>query len=57
MTKNLTKEIMFCSRLRNKFLKTKTRESKQLYNKQRYLCVKPLFLEKAYQKKIHYNDK
>ena len=39
MTKSLKKEIMLCSRLRNKFLKTKTEESKQLYNKQRNLCV------------------
>ena len=30
---------MLRSRLRNKFLKTKTEESKQLYNKQRNLCV------------------
>ena len=39
MTKNLRKEIMLRSRLRNTFLKTKTEESKQLYNKQRNLCV------------------
>ena len=39
MTKSLRKEIMLRSRLRNKFLKTKTEESKQLYNKQRNLCV------------------
>ena len=39
MTKSLRKEIMFRSRLRNKFLKGKTEESKQLYNKQRNLCV------------------
>ena len=39
MTKSLRKEIMLCSRLRNKFLKTKTEESKQLYNKQRNLCL------------------
>ena len=30
---------MLCSRLRNKFLKTKTGESKELYNKQQNLCV------------------
>ena len=30
---------MLPSRLRNKFLTTKTEESKQLYNKQRSLCV------------------
>ena len=39
LTKSLSKEIMLRSRLRNKFLKTKTGESKQLYNKQRNLCV------------------
>ena len=30
---------MLRSRLRNKFFKTKTEESKQLYNKQRNVCV------------------
>ena len=39
MTKNILQEILLRSRLRNKFLKTKTDESKQLYNKQRNLCV------------------
>ena len=42
MTKSLRKKMMLGSRLRNKFLKTvktKTEESKQLYNKQRNLCV------------------
>ena len=39
MTKSPRKEIVLRSRLRNKFLKTKTEESKQLYNKQRNLCV------------------
>ena len=39
MTKSLRKEIMLRSRLCNKFLKTKTEESKQVYNKQRNLCV------------------
>ena len=39
MSKNLRKEIMLRFRLRNKFLKTKTEQSKQLYNKQRNLCV------------------
>ena len=33
MTKSLRKEIMPCSRLRNKFLKTKTEKFKQPYNK------------------------
>ena len=36
---------MLRSRLHNKFLKTKTEESKQLYNKQQNLCV--TFLLKA----------
>ena len=39
MTKSLRKEIMLRSRLSKKFLKTKTGESKQLYNKQQNLCV------------------
>ena len=51
MTKSPRKEIMLRSRLRNKFLKTKTEKSKQLYNKQQSLCVNLLFLEKAYQTK------
>ena len=38
MTKNLRKDIIFCSRLCNKF-PTKIGESKQLYKKQRNLCV------------------
>ena len=50
MTKSLRKEIMLRSRLRNKFLKTKTEVSKQLYNKQRNLCV--ILLRKA---KINYS--
>ena len=39
MTESLKKEVMLRSRLSNKFLKTKTEESKQLCNKQRNLCV------------------
>ena len=39
MTKNLRKEIMLRSKFRNVYLKTITNESKQLYNKQRNLCV------------------
>ena len=39
MTKSSRKEIMLCSILRNKFLKTKKEESKQLYNNERNLCV------------------
>ena len=39
MTKSLRKEIMLRSILRSKFLKTKVEETKQLYSKQRNLCV------------------
>ena len=39
MTKSLRKEIMLCSRLHNKFRKTKKEESKQLYNELQNLCV------------------
>ena len=39
MNKSLRKEIMLRSRLRHKFLKTKTEESKQVYIKQRNLSV------------------
>ena len=39
MTESLRKEIMLHSKLRKRFLKTKTEESKQLHNKQQNLCV------------------
>ena len=39
ITKEVQKAIMTRSRLRNKFLKTKSQECKQAYNKQRNLCV------------------
>ena len=45
MTKSLRKEIMLCSRLRNKLLKTKTEESKQLYNKQGNLSKRNYFAD------------
>ena len=38
-TKEVGKAIMTRSRLRNKFLKIKSQECKQAYNKQRNLCV------------------
>ena len=38
-TKEVRKAIMTRSRLRNKFLKIKSQECKQAYNKQRNLCV------------------
>ena len=39
ITKEVRKAIMTRSRLRNKFLKTKSQECKQAYNNQRNLCV------------------
>ena len=39
MTKDLCKAIMVRSRLRNKYLKTKTIESRNIYKKQRNYCV------------------
>ena len=39
ITKALRKEIMHRSRLRNKFLRERTNESKIAYNKQRNICV------------------
>ena len=39
MNKNLRKAMMERSRLRNIFLKKKTKESKKSYNKQRNYCV------------------
>ena len=39
ITKEVRKAIMTRSRLRNKFLKPKSQECKQAYNKERNLCV------------------
>ena len=39
MNKSLSKAIMVRSRLRNKFLKLKTSELREAYNKQRNYCV------------------
>ena len=39
ITKALWKETMHKSRLRNKFLRERTKESKVAYNKQRNICV------------------
>ena len=38
-TKNLSKEIMTRSKLRNKYLKHKTEENRLLYTQQRNKCV------------------
>ena len=40
MTKELNKEIMTRSRLRNKFLRFRSEENKKAYNEQRNRCVK-----------------
>ena len=42
ITKALRKEIMYRSRLRNKFLRERTNESKISYKKQRNICVRLL---------------
>ena len=52
ITKEVRKAIMTRSRLRNKFLKTKSQECKQAYNKQRNLCV--TMVRKA--KKNYFNN-
>ena len=39
MTKNLSKEMMTRSRLRNKYLKDKTEENRLLYTQQGNKCV------------------
>ena len=52
MTKELNKEIMTRSRLRNKFLRFRCEENKKAYNEQRNCCVK--LVRNA--KKSHYSD-
>ena len=52
ITQEVQKTIMTRSRLRNKFLKTKSQECKQDYNKQRNLCV--TMVRKA--KKNYFNN-
>ena len=52
ITKEVRKAIMTRSRLRNKFLRTKSQEYKQAYNKQRNLCV--TMVRKA--KKYYFNN-
>ena len=47
ITKSLRKEIMHRSRLRNKFLRKRTNESKIAYNKQRNICVSLLHKTKT----------
>ena len=52
ITKEMRKAIMTRSMLQNKFLKTKSKECKQPYNKQRNLCV--TMVRKA--KKNYFNN-
>ena len=51
-TKEVQKSIVTRSRLRDKFLKTKSHQCKQVYNKQRNLCV--TMVRKA--KKNYFNN-
>ena len=46
MGKELNQAIMVRSKLRNKYLKSKSETDKQRYNKQRNYCVKLLRLKK-----------
>ena len=46
MNKNLKKAFMTRSRMRNNFLKNKTKENKEIYNKQRNYCVSLVRKEK-----------
>ena len=46
MTKNLKKEMMNRSRLRNKYLRNSSEENKLAYNKQRNICTSLLRKEK-----------
>ena len=54
MTKDLSKNIMKKSRLRNKFLKNNNEENRKLYTKQRNYCVSLLRkTKKAYYENLH----
>ena len=61
MTKNLSKEVMTRSRLRNKYLKNKMEENRLLYTEQRNKCVSLLrktkinYYENLDEKGITYN--
>ena len=46
MDKELNQAIMVRSKLRNKYLKSKSETDKQRYNKQRNYCVELLRLKK-----------
>ena len=46
INKKINKEIMKSSRLRNKFLNTKSDIDRKAYNKQRNLCVRLIRSEK-----------
>ena len=53
MDKELNQAIMVRSKLRNKYLKSKSETDKQRYNKQRNYCVKLLRLKKPEISLIH----
>ena len=54
MTKDLSKNIIKKSRLRNKFLKNNNEENRKLYTKQRNYCVSLLRkTKKAYYENLH----
>ena len=52
ISKELSKEIMLRSKLRNKFLKDKTDEARTKYRKQRHICIHLLRIGK----RNYYND-
>ena len=52
MTKELNKEIMTISRLRNKFLRFRSEENKKAYNEQHNRCITPV----RNAKKSHYSN-
>ena len=57
LTKEINKEIMTRSRLRNKFLRCRSDENKKAYNEQRNRCVKLVrSAEKAYYSSLSIKD-
>ena len=57
LTKEINKEIMTRSRLRNKFLRCKSDENKKAYNEQRNRCVKLIrSAKKAYYSNLSIKD-
>ena len=57
LTKEINKEIMTRSRLRNKFLRCRSDENKKAYNEQRNRCVKLVrSAKKAYYSNLSIKD-